>query len=67
VIYTITGLGQADVQKRRDALNLTLDGWLVKGQHRMEDIQAIVKELDERRKERGDDDVQVDPTRRASR
>lgn len=66
-IYTITGLGQADVQKRRDALNLTLDGWLVKGQHRMEDIQAIVKELDERRKERGDDDVQVDPTRRASR
>jgi CheY-like chemotaxis protein len=67
VIYTITGLGQADVQKRRDALNLTLDGWLVKGQHRMEDIQAIVKELHERRKERGDDDVQVDPTRRASR
>lgn len=67
LIYTITGLGRADVQKRRDALNLTLDGWLVKGQHRMEDIQAIVKKLDKRRQEQGDDDVRVDPTRRASR
>lgn len=62
-IYTITGLGQADVQKRRDALNVTLDGWLVKGQHRMEDIQAIVREVDERRKGRGDHDPQVDLTR----
>ena len=46
-IYAVTGLGQADAKKRRDAMDVTLDGWLVKGQHRIEDIQAIVLKVRE--------------------
>lgn len=44
-IYTVTGLGQADSRLKRDALNTTIDGWLVKGQHRLEEIQEIVRDL----------------------
>jgi CheY-like chemotaxis protein len=44
-IYTVTGLGQADSRLKRDALSATIDGWLVKGQHRLEEIQAIVRDL----------------------
>lgn len=42
-IYTVTGLGGADVKLRSDALADTIDGWLVKGQNRIEEIQDIVK------------------------
>lgn len=54
-IYTVTGLGQADSRLKRDALSATIDGWLVKGQHRLEEIQEIVRDLQRRMNNRHDE------------
>jgi CheY-like chemotaxis protein len=51
-IFTVTGLGQADSKLKADALNGTVDGWLVKGQHRLQDIQAIVKNAQDTKRNR---------------